>query len=287
MRTRATQSIAIDGKCQRGRLPFEVQTGTPCHLLTAFCQQLGQVLAQVAIQNKEAELTVAPQLLAQVDWPGRILTGDAIFCQRQLCTQVVEAGGDYLFVVKANQADLQDSVAQLFEPPSAAQLARVGFEAPAPIEISQAKQVDKGHGRIEVRQIKVSSELAEYARWPYLSQVFEIKREWSAKGKWHSEVHLGITSLPAEVASPGDLLVWRRGHWGIENRLHWVKDVVLGEDKSTLHLGAGPQVVGAIRNTVLNLLRKAGHSRISARLRHNSRNPLAALALLDISLSSA
>jgi len=290
-RTRASQSIAFDGKCQRGRLAFEaqlqLQEGTPCHLLTAFCQQLGQVLAQVAISHKAAELTAAPRLLDQLEWQGRILTGDAIFCQRNLCTQVVEAGGDYLFVVKANQPGLQDSIAQLFEPDTAAELAHLGFEAPVPLDISRAKAVDKGHGRIEVREIKVSSELAEYARWPYLAQVFEIKREWRAKGKWHNEVHLGITSLPAEVARPLDLLQIRRGHWGIENRLHWVKDVVLGEDKSTIHYGGGPQVVGAIRNTVLNLLRQAGHQRISSRLRHNSRNPKAALALLGISPSSA
>jgi predicted transposase YbfD/YdcC len=287
LRARATQSVAIDGKCQRGRLPFEVQTGTPCHLLSAFCQQIGQVLAQVAIENKEAELTVAAELIDQLDWQGRVLTGDAIFCQRKICTQVFELGGDYLFVVKGNQATLQDSIAQLFEEPSQAELARVGFEAPAPLEIAQAKQVDKGHGRIEIREIKVSSELAEYVKWPYLGQVFEIKREWHSKGKWHSEVHLGISSLPAEIADPLRLLQLRRGHWGIENKLHWVRDAVMGEDKSTIHVGSGPQLVGAIRNTVLNVLRKAGYSKISSQLRRNSRNSIRALTLLGISISSA
>jgi predicted transposase YbfD/YdcC len=289
LRPRATQSVAIDGKCQRGRLPFEVQnqTGTPCHLLSAFCQQIGQVLAQVAIENKEAELTVAAALIDQLDWQGRVLTGDAIFCQRKICRQVFELGGDYLLVVKGNQATLQDNIAQLFEEPSEAELARLGFEAPAPLDIAHAKQVDKGHGRVEIREIKVSSELAEYVKWPYLAQVFEIKRQWHSKGKWHSEVHLAISSLPAEVADPLRLLSLRRGHWGIENKLHWVRDVVLGEDKSTIHLGAGPQVVGAIRNTVLNVLRKAGHAKISAQLRYNSRNPIGALTLLGISISSA
>ncbi len=286
---RATQSVAIDGKCQRGRLPFEVQTqtGTPCHLLSAFCQEMGQVLAQVAIENKEAELTVVADLIDQLDWQGRVLTGDAMFCQRKVCSQVLEAGGDYLFVVKGNQATLKDNIAQLFEPTTRAELERLGFEAPAPLDIAEAKQVAKGHGRLEIREIKVSSELAEYVKWPYLAQVFEIKREWCCKGVWHSEVHLGITSLPADVADPLRLLRLRRGHWGIENKLHWVKDVVLGEDKSTIHLGAGPQVVGAIRNTVLNVLRKAGYSKITTQLRRNSRNPIRALTLLGISISSA
>jgi predicted transposase YbfD/YdcC len=287
IRPRASQSVAIDGKCQRGRLPFEVQSVTPCHLLSAFCQEMGQVLAQVAIENKEAELTVASELIDQLDWQGRVLTDDAMFCQRKIGAQVFELGGDYLFVVKGNQATLQDNITQLFEPPTKAELKPVGFEAPTPLNIAQAKHIDKGHGRIEIREIKVSNELAEYVKWPYLAQVFEIKREWCAKGRWHSEVHLGISSLPAEVADPLRLLRLKRGHWGIENKLHWVRDVVLDEDRSTIHLGAGPQVVGAIRNTVLNILRKAGHSKISSRLRHNSRNSIRALTLLDISISYA
>lgn len=287
LRARGSQSVAIDGKCQRGRLPFEVENGTPCHLLSAFCQQMGVVLAQVAIENKQAELTVAPQLIEQLDWQGRVLTGDAMFCQRNLCSQVVKAGGDYLFVVKGNQATLQDNIAQLFEPPSQAEVERIGFQAPAPLEIQEAKEVDKAHGRIEVREIKVSSELADYVQWPYLAQVFEIKRDWHSKGEWHSEVHLGITSLPASITEPLDLLRLKRQHWGIENKLHWVRDVVLGEDKSTIHLGSGPQVVAALRNTVLSLLRKAGHSKITSQLRRNSRKPSRALTLLGISIPSA
>ncbi len=95
------------------------------------------------------------------------------------------------------------------------------------------------------------------------------------------------TSLPADVADPLRLLRLRRGHWGIENKLHWVKDVVLGEDRSTIHLGAGPHLVGAIRNTVLNVLRIAGHTKISSQLRRNSRNPIGALTLLGIYISNA
>ena len=178
---------------------------------------------------------------------------------------------------------MQLYIAQLFSPPSVAEVVRVGFEAPVPLVISQAKTVDKAHGRLEIREIKVSAELNEYADWPGLAQVFEIKREWYGRGKWHQEVHLGITSLPATLLEPCRILDIRRGHWHIENRLHWVKDVVLGQDKSTLHLGGGPQVVGALRNTALNLLRGAGHHKISSRLRHNSRNPASALALLGLS----
>jgi hypothetical protein len=121
--------------------------------------------------------------------------------------------------------------------------------------------------------------------------------EWLADQSLQVKLALGFTtgSTPHQSTfqwalkkiGPIRLLKLKRGHWGIENKLHWVKDVVLGEDKSPIHVGAGPQVVGAIRNTVLNVLRKGGHSKISAQLRRNSRNPIEALSLLGISISSA
>jgi len=91
------------------------------------------------------------------------LTGDAIFCQRNLCATVLDRGGDYLFVVKGNQGSLQASIAQLFSPATEADVACQGFEVPVPLEVRQAKTLDKAHGRLEIRQIKVSVELNEYA----------------------------------------------------------------------------------------------------------------------------
>ena len=114
--------------------------------------------------------------------------------------------------------------------------------------------------------------------------MFELKRTWTRKGVTKKEVKYGVTSLPAEVASAERLLELKRGHWGIENRLHYVKDVVLGEDGSNLHSGAGPQVMAALRNTAISLLRRAGYHTIAARLRHNSRHPKDAVRLLGLSI---
>jgi predicted transposase YbfD/YdcC len=288
-RKRGSQWIAVDGKCQRGRLPFQVEEvkGTPCHLLAAFCQQLGTVLAQTNIVNKEAELTVVGELIQQLDWQGRVFTGDALFCQTKVATQITQLGGDYLLVVKGNQKGLRNEIAQLFEPPSQAEVKREGWAAPLPLEIRTTQKLDKGHGRVEVRQIAVSSELNGYSDWPQLAQVFEIKRQWQSKGEWRSETHYGLTSLPAHLADPSRLLAIRRGHWGIENQLHWVRDVVLGEDASTVHVGSGPQVLSALRNAVLSLMRRAGHSQIRATLRANSRQPKRALVLLGLPVSNA
>jgi hypothetical protein len=143
--------------------------------VSAFCHDLGGVLAQLVVdaQQHEAELTVAPQVIGQIDWQGRVLTGDALYCQQALCTQVVEAGGDYLLIVKENQPTLLADIVQVFAPLTAEERARSGVHTVHPLPIQTAQTVEKGHGRLEERQIRVSSELAGYSSWPYLAQVFE------------------------------------------------------------------------------------------------------------------
>jgi predicted transposase YbfD/YdcC len=246
------------------------------------CHDLGVVLAQIGVDHAQhqGELTVLPALLEQLDWEGRVLTGDALYCQRQLCAQVVEAGGDYLVLVDGNQPTLQADIQQLFAPPPPPQPGH----APITIAETRARMVTKGHGRLEVREIRVSSELADYLDWPYAVQVFTVTRTWTRQGVTKQEVKYGITSLPETVAAAERVLALKRGHWGIENRLNYVKDVTLGEDQSPLHCGAGPQIMAALRNTAVSLLRPAGFHQIAARLRHNSRCPEDAVALLGLSL---
>lgn len=208
-----------------------------------------------------------------------MLTGDALYCQRKLCAQVVEAGGDYLVLVDNNQPTLQADIAQVFAPPPLPKPGHGSLVLPE----QHARCVEKGHGRLEIREIRVSPELADYVNWPYLAQVFVIRRTWVQKGKSKQEVRYGITSLPAGVASAGRLLQLKRGHWGTENRLHYVKDMTLGEDHSHLHCGAGPQIMAILRTSAISLLRRAGYSAIAAQLRHYSRHPESVLALLGLS----
>ena len=279
---RGSEGVALDGKAQRGRLPHAATHTPPVQSVSAFSHTLGTVLAQVALdqQAHEAELTVASTLIAQIDWQGRVLTGDALYCQRRLCAQVVEAGGDYLFLVDANQPTLQADIEQLFAPPPPP----AAGHAPISVEEQQARTVDKGHGRLEVREIRVSSELADYADWPYVAQVFQLTRTWTRKGVTRQEVKLGITSLPQMSASAEQLLTLKRGHWGIENRLHYVLDETLGEDRSPLHCGHGPDILAILRRTAVSALRRAGYDQIAARLRHNCRHPEDALKVLGLVL---
>ena len=275
-RIRGTQGVAIDGKAQRGRLAFTTGPQACVHALSAVCHIQGVVLAQTPItstaEKTEAELTVAPALIAQLDWHGRVLTGDALFCQRHLCTQVLAAGGDYLFLAKGNQPELCDDVRLLFDPPM--------VTLPL-MDRREAQTVDQGHGRSDdTRHLIASTDLTDYLDWPGLAQVFRLERTWRDKVGPHRTIRYGITSLPPEGASADHLLALRRGHWTIENRVHYVKDVSLGEDQSSVHRDAGPMILAILRDTTLNLLRGTGVSTIAAQLRSISRHPERVLSLL-------
>ena len=279
---RGSQGVALDGKAQRGRLAFDAP-GCPVHALSAFLHEHGIVLAHEPIDTDEqtdkaeAELTVAPALIARLDWRGRVLTGDALFCQRTLCHQVLDAGGDYLLIVKANQPTLYEDIRLLFTPP-------VGT---LPLDDRrEATTIDHGHGRHDdMRHLIASTDLVGYSDWPGLAQVFRLERTWHEHGATKSAVRYGITSLPPGVADAARLLSLRRGHWQIENQLHFVKDVTLGEDRSLVHLGYGPAVLAMLRDLALNLLRQAGNRAIAPRLRYHSRHPEEVVALLTQHLS--
>lgn len=274
---RGSQGVAIDGKAQRGRLRFQAG-GCPVHALSAFCHELGLVLAQEPIapgtgtEKGEAELTVAPALIDRIDWHGRILTGDALFCQRHLCQRVLDAGGDYLLVVKENQPTLYQDLHLLFDPP---------YPAPPLSDRREAQTTEHGHGRHhERRSLIASTDLNGYLDWPGVAQVFRLERTWQEQGVGKQALHYGIASLPPSGADAGRLLAVRRGHWSIENQLHYPKDVAMDEDRSLVHTGQGPTVLAMLRDSALSLIRLSGCRTIASRLRAFADNPAAAVALV-------
>ena len=133
--------------------------------------------------------------------------------------------------------------------------------------------LNKGHGRVERRRLVSSTMLNEYANWPGLKQVCQITRTRKSKGKTTTEIAYGITSVGRERANAETLLKWNRGHWGIENRLHWVRDETFGEDRSRVRSGNAPQLLASIRNLAINWLRSQGIDRIAESLRENCWNP--------------
>lgn len=249
--------LAVDGKTLRGTIPAGHTRGV--HLVAAYLPSAGVVLAQLAVDHKHNEIVAVPQLLAHLDLTGIVVVGDAMQTQRELSIQVVEDGGDYVWFVKENQPTLLSDLELLFERPRLAK----GWSDPT-TDFTTARQIEAGHGRLEERQITVSRMLHEYVDWPYLDQVFRLERSVSEAGKIKSEVRYGITSLPPEVASAEQLLMIARSEWGIENGLHYRRDVTLEEDACQLRRGRGPQVLAALNNAVIGLVGLHGQTNLAA-----------------------
>ena len=221
-------------------------------------------------RNKETELTAAPALLAQLALEGKVVTGDALYAQRELSRQVVEQGGDYFWVLKDNQPALRAAVCLLFAEP------------PWGEEFQVAQHVGRHGDRQERRRIQASTALNDYLDWPYLGQVCGLVRTRNRKGKKSEDIAFAITSLTPDKGEAEKLLKLWRGHWRIENQVHWVRDVTFDEDRSQVRTDAAPQVMAALRNLVIGLVRQTGAVNIAAALRHYSWNVSEALLLLGL-----
>ncbi len=240
--------IAVDGKALRGTIPAGQTHGR--HLLAAYLPAEGWVLYQVEVASKENEISAAPRVLKCLDLRGKVVTGDAMFAQRELSQQIVDAGGDYVWTVKDNQSTLRQDIALLFQPEQPVK----GFGA-ALQEFRTAQTVNKGHGREERRTLTASTELQGYLDWPTAAQVFKLERhiKRTADGKTSTEVVYGITSLSPEQAGPARLLELNRSHWGIENGLHYRRDETLREDWCHLKSGQAPRAMAVLNNLIVAL----------------------------------
>jgi len=266
-------AVALDGKTLRGSR----KQGAPgVHLLSALSHHVGLTLAQQAVSDKTNEITQVEAVLRQLVLPGRVFTMDALLTQRHVAQAIVDGGGDYVMIVKANQPQLHADIELVFTLPPA------GDPQPS------ARTVDIGHGRIEQRNLTTSEALVGHNDWPGLAQVFEIGRHVITKktGEERVEVVYGVTSLRPERVTPGQLLAFVRGHWHIENKSHWVRDVTFDEDRSQVRCGNIPQVMAALRNTTIGVLRWAGHTNIAAACRQLAAQPAQALALIGIALEN-
>jgi predicted transposase YbfD/YdcC len=234
--------------------------------------EVGLTLTQQAVAAKTNEITAVETVLGAIVLTGRIVTMDALLTQRQVAQTIVEAGGDYVMIVKDNQPQLKADIELVFTLP------------PAGDRQASVRTVDLGHGRIETRHLTTSEALVGYSTWPGLAQVFEVGRHVIIQktGQERIAVVYGVTSLPAERATPARVLDLVRGHWSMENKSHWVRDVTFDEDRSQVRCGSIPQVMAALRNTAIGLLRWAGHTNIAAACRRLAAQPAQALALIGI-----
>jgi len=259
------QPVAMDGKSLCGTLTPHQRC---VHLLALYDQRSGGVLSQQAVPNTTNEAKTALSLLKTLVLQGRLITADAMFCQRELCQQIVNDGGDYLTRSKTTSRNSRQpsrpSFSRAFPPCS---------ERQRQAELTEARETKKGHGRRVKRYLQASSRLARHLNWPGLKQVCMLERTTWRNGKETVEIEYAITSLPPERFSAARILPAWVGHWGIENRLHWVRDVVCGEDSCRVRTGHAPQNLAAFRNAALSLLRLAGIKEILPTLRTFSQRP--------------
>jgi len=229
------------------------------HILGAVVHELGVTLGQVGVDEKTNEIGVVEQLLSSLDISGRVITTDALLTQKAVARQIVQSHGDYVLPVKDNQLTLRLKIDEHFQ--------RNGADA-------RFKSVEKAHGRIAVRVIETSNRLNDVLDWPAVAQVFRLTRTTrSLSGRPTVVVSYGITSLDTAVAGPARLLQFVRGHWTIENRSHWVRDVVFDEDRSQIRSGHAHQVMAALRNAAIALVRRDGSRPIASALRRFAAQP--------------
>jgi len=249
----AGKVVAIDGKTLRGS---HDGGQSPIHLVSAFASEAGIVLGQVKTSEKSNEITAIPELLDWLDVRGAIVTIDAMGCQKAIAEKITDKGGDYLFALKGNQSRLHEDVRLHFEQPASASLARM----------TSAETIDKGHGRIEVRHCRLSTDIdwlrERHPEWKNLSSIVAIDSERLIGDTTTQETRYFISSSPASAAR---MLAAVRLHWGVENQLHWVLDMSFGEDQSRIRQDNAPTNVAIIRHAALNMIRQIPKKRMSVK----------------------
>jgi predicted transposase YbfD/YdcC len=234
--------VAIDGKAVRATS----KEAHPVHQLSAYDVETGVVLFQVNVQEKQNEISALKPLLTPSFIKDRIFTLDAMPTQTELCAKVHRFGGYYLLVAKDNQPTLVQDLADFFDTP------------PFDWRWQEAQSWDKGHGRLEHRHILCSPELNDWFanRWAGVGQVFRLQRTSTLlkTGKVRRQTVYGISNLSLSQAPPQRMLTLNRGHWGIENRLHWRRDVTLGEDGCQTRTGTAPSILACLNSALLSLM---------------------------------
>lgn len=266
------EGVSLDGKTLGGSR----KQGAPgTHLLSAVSHKLGVTLTQQAGDHSPDEMRIIHEALQNLVLEGRVFTMDALNTQRKAAETITQGGGDYVMIAKENQPRLLDDVKTVFDGPSSHLLQK-----------SSAQTLDMGHGRIEERYLTASDELSDYSDWPGLEQVFQLTRRTAIKktGEVREETVYGITSLTPQQADSARLLELVRCHWHIENRSHWVRDVTFDEDRSQVRCGNIPQVMAAIRNTAIGLMRWLGYTNIAAACRYFAAQPWDALEAMGIQI---
>jgi predicted transposase YbfD/YdcC len=251
------QVVAFDGKTLR-RSHNRSAGKEAIHMVSAWATEAQLVLGQIKVDDKSNEITAIPALLDLLDLSGCIVTIDAIGCQKEIAKQIVEQDADYVLALKANQGTLYQDAQTLFDDAQAIDFADCDYH----------KTVDKGHGRIEIRECWTTAHpeyltaLYKPEEWAGLQTVSMVRAERRIGEKRETETRYYIASLPGNARQ---LLNAVRSHWHIENRLHWSLDVTFREDDSRIRTGNAAQNMATLRHMALNLLKQEQSTKRSMR----------------------
>lgn len=247
----ARRVIAVDGKTLRGSGHGGQDSR---HLLAALDHAHGVVLGQVEVDATTNEIPRFSALLDRIEITDAVITADALHAQHAHAEYLHRRGAHYLLIVKRNQPGLH------------AQLAALPWRD---VPVAYTKR-ERGHGRTERRTLKITV-VARGLAFRHAAQAIQITRRRKVKGKWSRETCYAVTSLTVTQASPTQLAAIIRGHWGIEDRLHWVRDMDFDEDRSQIRTASGPRIMASLRNLVVTILRLAEATNIAAALRYHAR----------------
>ena len=248
--------LAIDGKTLRGSGSSAFR---PLHVVSAWATEANLTLGQVAVDKKSNEITAIPKLLELLDLHGALVTLDAMGCQKEIAKKIVERGGDYLLTVKANQEKLLEDIQATVEK------ALDGKFAPGVVR--QVTTREEGHGRQEERSYVVIENvegLRDRKAWAKIKMVGMRYRELTIDGKTTTQVKYFISSRRMSARGCAEAL---RGHWAIENNLHWQLDVSFGEDSSRIQERQAAENFGVLRKNALSLLKRNPTKKSIARKR--------------------
>lgn len=236
--------IAVDGKTTRGSRDRK-RWRPALHMVSAWASTNRLVLGQEATEEKSNEITAIPKLLELLELKGCLVTLDAMGCQRAIAAQIIAQGADYVLGLKGNQSQLQEAVEEFFAVAQKANFAHVRH--------AYTEELDKDHGRLEVRRYWITEDLRtlpDTDRWVGLRSIGRVERTSRVGESQTVEQRYFISSLHADVQRFAQGV---RGHWGIENRLHWRLDVVFGDDASRIRKGNAPAIMTSIRHLCINL----------------------------------
>lgn len=243
--------IAVDGKTGRGS--HDRKRGRKAlHMVSAWANTNRLILGQEATEEKSNEITAIPKLLELLELAGCIVTIDAMGCQREIAAQIVNQGGDYVLGLKGNQSTMQEAVEDFFSVAQGGDFAGVSHDF--------FEEVDKDHGRLEIRRYWVSEDLSTLPnteQWMGLRSIGMVERICWIGDTQTSERRFFLNSIRADGRRFAHAV---RGHWGVENRLHWRLDVVFCDDASRIRKGNAPAIMTSIRHLCMNLFERESSS---------------------------